>query len=153
LISALEQTVLVPLWLPDSQHESRRLKGWNIGGLVCGVGNHEQDVDDGLGREPRHRRRSNVLDAERALTECGLNALTFTKELLRPLRIGLGQGYRAVEHSRFADGHAFYPILCCLTHYCPHSAIKSFETSVTKRCLMKRSFVRPTPTALPGAFG
>ena len=46
-----------------------RLEAGSVRRLVGGVGNHQVDVDDGLGRQVRHGGGADVLDGEKVVAE------------------------------------------------------------------------------------
>jgi hypothetical protein len=53
------------------------------GSLVGGIGHGEQDVNDGLGRQPWHRGRTDLLDLDGATAERGADASSLAGEKLR----------------------------------------------------------------------
>ena len=71
LTRSIKQPVLEPVRLANPQHVPGALEISNVGRLVGGVRHLENDVDDRLGDESKHRRRADVLHADRALPERG----------------------------------------------------------------------------------
>src|SRR5215208_5994182 len=61
--------MLVEVRLSHPKDVAGLLQGGQVGGLVCGVLDHEQDVHYGLGGHPRHRGGADVLDGERCPPE------------------------------------------------------------------------------------
>src|SRR5918994_162143 len=61
--------MLVEVRLSHPKEVASFLQGGQVGGLVCGVLDHEQDVHYGLGGQPGHRGGADVLDGERCPPE------------------------------------------------------------------------------------
>src|SRR5262249_22174483 len=68
----------------------------DIGSLVRCIGHREQDVNDGLGGQPWHRGRTDVLDLDGAAAERGADARSLASEKHRPVRIVVGESDRGV---------------------------------------------------------
>jgi Mannosylglycerate hydrolase MGH1-like glycoside hydrolase domain len=85
-----------PSWMNTTWLVTTGLRRHSYLELVCGVGNDQQDVDDRLGREPRHRGRSNMFDLDCPRAECGPNPFLLAGEMCCPFWISLGQGDRSV---------------------------------------------------------
>jgi len=66
--AVLEDAVLLPVRLATEQHVACSLEVRHVRGLVGRIGDEQQDVQDGLGHEPRDRRRADVLHGQRAIT-------------------------------------------------------------------------------------
>ena len=104
-----QASVLVPARLPDRQLEPGPLECGHVRRFVAGVGHGQVHVDDGLGREARNARRSDVLQREHAISEGEPDPLGQHLELLRPRRVGIdhrvGRGSgRPFTHSTSASG-------------------------------------------------
>ena len=71
-----EGAVLVPVTFAQDEREALCLERCAVRGLVGRVGDRQVEVDDRLGREPGHSRRSHVLQVEHLVTECASDALS-----------------------------------------------------------------------------
>jgi hypothetical protein len=102
-VRALEHAVLEPLRLADAQDVARRFEGRDVRLLVGRVGDDEDDVDDRLRGDARHRGRADVLDPQRAAAERPPDSCSFPLEQSRPVRVVVGEQDRAVERLQLAD--------------------------------------------------
>ena len=79
---------------------ARGLQVGDIGGLVGGVGDNEDNVDHRFGGEPRHGRRSDVLNLHRPLAQRGTDAVPFADIPARPGRVRLRKPHWSVDPHR-----------------------------------------------------
>lgn len=104
-IRALEQAVLEPSGLADPQPVPGPFQSGQIRRLVGRVRHDQQDVDDWLGGEPRHRGRADVLDAQGRLAQGGLDPAGLESEQPGPAGVVLGEADRSVMRLQFTDEH------------------------------------------------
>jgi hypothetical protein len=83
--------MLEPVGLSDPQHVAGGLQGRHIGILIGRIGHHEEHVDDRLGDEARHGRRTHVLDLDGPRPERGPDPVGLMLEQLRPPRVVIHQ--------------------------------------------------------------
>src|SRR5215203_3396834 len=79
--------MLVEVRLSHPKHVAGLLQGGQVGGLVCGVLDHEQDVHYGLGGQPGHRGGADVLDGERCPPKRSPYPRLLLAESLGPSRV------------------------------------------------------------------
>jgi hypothetical protein len=103
-VGALEQAMLVPVGLADAEDIARGFEVGDVRALVGRVGNDEHDVDQRLGRKPRHRSRSDVLDANQLVAQGSADPCRFALVQARPLRFVLGQVDGRVVLDELPDG-------------------------------------------------
>jgi hypothetical protein len=105
-VGTLEQPVLVPVRLADAQHVVGGLERWDIGPLVAGVGDDENDVDQRLRGEAGYGRGARVLDPQRRRPEGTSDPLRLALVEQRPRRVVLREVNRRRVRPELADlGH------------------------------------------------
>ena len=82
-----EHAVLVKVRFPHPQLVTSRQHPGKVSEFIPGILNHEQDIDDGFGTQPRHRGRSNMFDPERCVAQRLRNDIRVSLKLLKPARI------------------------------------------------------------------
>ena len=79
---------------------ARGLQVGDIGGLVGGVGDDQDNVDHRFGGEPRDGRGSDVLDLHGPLAQRGADAVSFAGVPVRPSRVRLREPHWSVDPHR-----------------------------------------------------
>ena len=110
-VGAFEEPVLVPVGLSDSQRVAGALELGHVGVLVGRVGHHQDDVDQRLRREARHRRRPDMFDLHGLRTQRCPDPGRLALEKSRPLRVVLGELDRRVVLGEITDGRRAYLVI------------------------------------------
>src|ERR671910_1088178 len=79
--------MLVEVRLSHPKEVASFLQGGQVGGLICGVLDHEQDVHYWLGGQPGHRGGADVLDGERCPPKRSPYPRLLLAESLGPSRV------------------------------------------------------------------
>ena len=95
--------MLEPVRLPDPKDVPGRLHVRHVGRFVGGVGDFEDHVDDGFGREPRDGRRSRVLEEADPIAKDPPDADVLAGKEPWPLRVVVHELDRPVEDDQIAD--------------------------------------------------
>ena len=68
-VGTLKDAVFIPFWFADSQYIARSFECRNVGGFVCRVRDHKQNVDPWFGGKSGHCRRADMLDRKNMVTK------------------------------------------------------------------------------------
>jgi hypothetical protein len=94
---SLEEAVFEPIGLAKMQRIAGSRQGGNVRRFVRRVDHDEHDVENGLGRQPRHRGGTYVLDRQSVGAQGGPDTPSLIFIVLGPARIGIDKDHSTVH--------------------------------------------------------